>query len=77
MIDYDFLEKKGIKKEQVQELQYQIMNNIRSENSEEINEKPDADAMLHLSYDLVTQGKLVNVGKFTPSGIVFTFELPK
>jgi len=73
MIDQDYLDGFGIKSEDIGKIQNEIMDSIRNRNFEELNSKYDSNMILHLSYDLVTQGKLSNVAKFSISGMEFSF----
>ena len=78
MIDYEYLKDRfNIKSDEVSQLQELLLISVRNERFDEINEKCDKDAIIHLANDLVHQGKLVSVAHFSMSSMEFSYGLPK
>ncbi|HXG74308.1 MAG TPA: hypothetical protein VNK44_05785 [Candidatus Nitrosotenuis sp.] len=77
MIDYDFLAKHGINPKDVPQIQSEILRSMEKNEFSELNKKYKKDVLEHLCNDLVDQGKLGRIGKFTSSGIQFPYFLIK
>lgn len=75
MIDQEYVDSFKIKSEDIGRIQNEIMVSIRNRDFEKLNSKYHADLILHLSHDLVTQGKLTNVAKFSMSAMEFGFAI--
>lgn len=75
MIDNDFLNQYGIKPEDVQQIQEEIMSSMKKKEFTELNAKYDSNIIEHLCNDLVSQGKLDRTARSTSSGLAFPYSL--